>query len=163
MTLSERFSRATYKLYPHITHDAAAELKAAVPERGLEALEGHRHCAVVSHKRDGSAVSTPVWFGLSDGRLYFRTLEDSYKLRRIRRRPDVLVAPCNGRGEPVGPPVAGHARILPAAEEEVAERAIQANFGLVRRAYKRAIGDAPARYVEVVPAPDGPGRTTPDR
>ncbi len=98
MTLSERFSRATYKLYPHITRDAAAELTAASPERGLDGLEGHRYCAVVSYKRDGSAVSTPVWFGLSGGRLYFRTLEDSYKLRRIRRRADVLVAPCNPKG-----------------------------------------------------------------
>ena len=152
MTLSERFSRATYRLYPHITRDAAAELTEAPPAHGLEGLERHRHCAVVSYKRDGSAVSTPVWFGLSGGRLYFRTLEDSYKLRRIARRADVLVAPCNARGEPAGPPVAGRARILPPAEEEVAERAIQANFGLGRRAYKRAIVDAPARYIEVVPS-----------
>ena len=163
MTLSERFSKATYRLYPHITYDAADELTTASPERGLEGLEGHRHCAVVSYKRDGSAVSTPVWFGLSGGRLYFRTLEDSYKLRRIGRRADVLVAPCNPRGAPIGPPVAGRARILAASEEEVAERAIQANFGLGRRAYKRAIGDAPARYVEVVPAATAAEESAPDR
>lgn len=159
-TLSERFASAMNRLYPHMTRDAAADLTAAPAEEGLEGLEGHRYCAVVSYKRDGSAVSTPVWCGLADGRLYFRTLEESYKLRRIARRADVLVAPCDPRGEPVGPPVAGRARILPAEQEDIAERAIQANFGMVRRTYKRAIGDAPARYIEVVPARDG--APTPD-
>jgi PPOX class probable F420-dependent enzyme len=150
-TLSERFGRTTNRLYPHVTHDAAAELSRAPAETDFGGLEGHRYCAVVSYKRDGSPVSTPVWFGHGDdGRIYFRTLEKSYKLRRIARRADVLIAPCDPRGKPVGPPARGRARILPPAEEDVAERAIQSNFGLVRRAYKRAIGDAPARYIEVV-------------
>jgi PPOX class probable F420-dependent enzyme len=94
-----------------------------------------------------------VWFGIVGGRLYFRSLADAVKLRRIARDERVLVAPCSARGRPTGPPFEGRARILDdEAEAADAERAIQSNYGTVRRAYERAIRDAPARYVEVVPA-----------
>ena len=58
---------------------------------------------------------------------------------------------CMARGRPLAPPFAGRARILSGAEAEAAERWIQANYGAGRRAYERAIRDADARYVEVVP------------
>ena len=76
------------------------------------------------------------------------------KVKRMRANSRVLVAPCDNRGKPKGPAAEGRARILPAAEEESAERAIQANFGLGRRMYEGiSMNLGPeAVYVEVTPA-----------
>ena len=82
-------------------------------------LKGRKYALIVTFKRDGEAVPTPVWFGLDDeGRLYFRTGPEVAKLRRIRNNPRVLVAPCTVRGKPLGPSVEGTARELPAEEKE---------------------------------------------
>jgi PPOX class probable F420-dependent enzyme len=75
------------------------------------------------------------------------------KIRRIRNNGRVLVAPCDSRGKPKGEGVEAAARILPADEEERAEAAIQANFGLGRRMYEGvAMNLGPEGvYVEVTP------------
>jgi len=118
-------------------------------------LKGHKYSLIVTFKRDGEAVPTPVWFGLDDdGRLYFRTGPDVAKLRRIRSNSRVLVAPSTVRGKPLGPSIEGTARELPTEERVHAEEAIQSNYGLGRRLYEGA-ADAmvdDVAYVEVVPS-----------
>jgi PPOX class probable F420-dependent enzyme len=151
--LSERFGHLTNRLYPHVTRHEGDALASAPATGGLELLSGRSYCTVVTYRRSGEPVATPVWFGVGDGRLYFRSLAGAAKLRRIANNPSVLVAPCTLRGKPVGPPFAGCARILPEAEAPEAERRIQANYGAGRRAYERAIRDADASYVEIVPEP----------
>jgi PPOX class probable F420-dependent enzyme len=107
----------------------------------------------VTYKRSGEPVPTPVWYGVDgDGRLYFRTYAPSVKVKRIRNDAHVRIAPCTVRGKPTGPAAEGAARVLPAVEEDSAERTIQAHYGLFRRAYERTAGDIDAVYVEVVPA-----------
>jgi uncharacterized protein len=121
---------------------------------GFDHLNRHKYCLIVTFKRDGSAVPTPVWFGLdADRRLYFRTGADVAKVRRIRNDPRVLVAPCTVRGKPLGPSVEAKARVLSAGEKEHAEAAIQSNYGLGRRLYERAADAVGAEeaYLEVVP------------
>jgi PPOX class probable F420-dependent enzyme len=121
----------------------------------FESLRGHKYCLIVTFKRDGAAVPTPVWFGLgSDGHVYFRTGAAVAKVRRLRNDPRVLVAPCSVRGRPLGPSVEGTARVVPPEERERAEEAIQSNYGLGRRFYERfadGVGGDEA-YVEVVPS-----------
>jgi PPOX class probable F420-dependent enzyme len=123
----------------------------------LAALEGSRHALVVTFRRSGEPVPTPVWAGVADGKLYFRSEKRVGKIKRIRATPRVLVAPCDGRGKPRGEAVEGRARILPAAEEEHAEAAIQSNFGLGRRMYEGvAMNVGPEGvYVEIEPAGAG--------
>jgi PPOX class probable F420-dependent enzyme len=121
----------------------------------FDSLRGHKYCLVVTFKRDGSAVPTPVWFGLDDaGRLYFRTGAEVAKVKRIRRDPRVLVAPCTLRGKPRGPSVEGVARVLAVDDKEHAETSIQSNYGLGRRLYESGadgVGASEA-YVVVEPA-----------
>jgi uncharacterized protein len=118
-------------------------------------LKGRKYALIVTFKRNGGAVPTPVWFGLDDkGRLYFRTGPDVAKVRRIRNNPRVLVAPCTVRGKPLGRSIEGTAHELPKEEHEHAEAAIQSNYGLGRRLYEGA-ADAmvdDVAYVEVVPS-----------
>jgi PPOX class probable F420-dependent enzyme len=152
MSITKPLGESLNRLYPKLTRHDGPVVAEMAPEPGLDRFAGRKYCTVVSFRRDGTPVATPVWFGIAGGRLYFRSLADTAKLRRIAREPRVLVAPCTLRGRPTGPPFEGRARILDdPAEVATAEHAIQANYGAGRRAYERAIRDAPARYVEVLP------------
>ena len=98
-------------------------------------------------------MPTPVWFGLENGLVYFRSEKRAGKIKRISANPQVLVAPCDNRGKPLGPAAEGRARVLPAEAEQSAEQAIQSNFGLGRRLYEGvAMNLGPEGvYVEVMP------------
>ena len=122
----------------------------------FSSFRGRRQCLLVSFKRNGDAVPSPVNFGLSDdGLLYFRCDPDSAKLKRINRDPHVRVCACSFRGKPLGPLVEGAARILDAAENERAHGFIAANWDLFNRLYEGTVDrmNAPITYVEVRPAP----------
>jgi PPOX class probable F420-dependent enzyme len=76
-----------------------------------------RFLSVTSFKRDGTGVATPVWF-VSDGRrLYALTDLHSAKVRRIRRDPRVVVAPCRAGGRLRGEPVPARAEVLTSTAE----------------------------------------------
>ena len=74
---------------------------------GIRALAGHKYCLLVTYKRSGEGVRTPVWFGLGDGKLYVRSEADVAKVKRIRNDQRVRVAPCTVRGKPLGLPAEG--------------------------------------------------------
>ena len=122
--------------------------------RGFEHLRGHKYCLLVTCKRSGEAVPTPVWFGLGDGKLYVRSEAAVAKVKRIRNDPHVRVAPCTVRGKPLGPPAEGKARVLEQGrDEEAAEAALRANYGLGRKLYEGAGGALEAKtvYLEIAP------------
>jgi len=66
-------------------------------------LDDARYISLLSYKRDGGAVQTPVWAAPLDGKLVVFTNRDSYKVKRIRRNPEVRVARCDARGKLLGP------------------------------------------------------------
>ena len=144
-----------YKVNDGMRHRRAIEV---ARERGtahdFEAFGGARQCLLVTFKRSGEPVPTPVNFGLSaDGRLYFRSEPHVAKIRRLRRDPHVRVCPCSFRGKPLGPLVEASARVLPESENQRADEIIDSNYRrdmrLVERGYDR-MGVRMA-YVEVTP------------
>jgi PPOX class probable F420-dependent enzyme len=153
MSVAERVSDGWNGFLGRIRHPMARDVTAA-ETTGFGHLRGHKHCLVVSFRRSGEPVPTPVWFGLDRDRVCFRSEARVGKVKRIRANPRVLVAPCDSRGKPAGPAAEGRARILPAGDEERAEAAIQANFGVGRRMYEGvAMSLGPEGvYVEVEPA-----------
>ena len=154
--LAERIYRQTNRLYDRTRSPTAVDAARAQPTGGIDQLRGHRYCVLVSYRRDGTPVPSPLWFGLADGRLYVRTGAATSKLQRIRRHLQVRVAPSTVRGTPLGPPFVGQARILEPSEEPHAERAIRANYRWLRRIYLRLLtGHLAARYVEIVPVNNG--------
>lgn len=93
------------------------ERPVARPSADLEALFPGRYLSVTSFKRDGTGVATPVWF-VSDGRRLFALTDlHSAKVRRIRRNPCVLVAPCRANGKLRGEPVPARAEVLTATPD----------------------------------------------
>ena len=123
--------------------------------QGFEHLQGHKYCLLVTYRRSGEAVPTPVWFGLHDQKLYVRSERAVAKVKRIRNDPRVRVAPCTVRGKPLGPPVEGQARVLDQpGDEQEAEAALNANYGLGRKIYEgagSALGGETV-YLEITPA-----------
>jgi uncharacterized protein len=61
-------------------------------------LDGARYISLTTFKRDGTAVSTPVWITGSRGRYAFTTGDNAWKTKRILRNPAIRVQVCNMRG-----------------------------------------------------------------
>jgi uncharacterized protein len=79
-----------------------------------------KYLSLTSFRMDGTRVATPVWFVQEGGRLLVETDADSYKVKRIRANPSVLVAPCSATGKLRGEQVEARAEILgPEALEPV--------------------------------------------
>src|SRR5262245_7368699 len=152
MSVSERIADGWNGFLGRIRDPAADKLEAG-SRHDLEEFRGHKHCLVVTYRRSGQPVPTPVWFGIAEGMLYFRSEERVGKIRRIRANDRVLISPCDSRGKPLGAGVEASARVLPRGDEKRAEAAIQSNFGLGRRLYERvAMSLGPEGvYVEVTP------------
>ncbi|MGP0052729.1 MAG: PPOX class F420-dependent oxidoreductase [Solirubrobacteraceae bacterium] len=101
------------------------------------ALIGKEFALLVTFKRSGEPMPTPVWFGTHDGPVYVESLADAGKVKRLRHDPRVRIAPCTARGRPTGPFADGVGRILGPADENDAELALDRHYGLRRRLYVR--------------------------
>jgi len=155
MTVTERMADLQYRVFDTVRSRRADEVASAEPTvHDFDALRGARQCLVVTFKRSGEGVPTPVNFGLSDGRVYFRSEPRSAKIARLRRNPRVLIAPCNIRGKPTGPVAEGTARVVESAEVARAEAAVAANWSAPMTALERGLERMPLglAYVEVTPA-----------
>ncbi|MEU8033843.1 PPOX class F420-dependent oxidoreductase, partial [Streptomyces sp. NPDC049099] len=61
------------------------------------------------------------------------TAADSFKVKRIRRRPDVLVGPCDLRGNPTGEQLPATAEITDAATTARYRGLVARKYGIVGR------------------------------
>jgi len=94
-------------------------------------LEGKSYISLVTYRRDGSRVPTPVWFVLRDGRIYVWTIKTSGKVKRIRNKPAVAFAPCKMGGEALGPYVDGSATMSEDDSSEGLNRLFRSKYGLL--------------------------------
>jgi uncharacterized protein len=78
----------------------------------FEALKNEKYISLVTFKRNGDRVATPLWFAADAGKLFAYTNLDSGKVKRIRNGAKVEVAPCTMKGVTTGAYVAGTATIL---------------------------------------------------
>ncbi|MEY2473373.1 MAG: hypothetical protein QOK28_2702 [Actinomycetota bacterium] len=154
MSAADRMMQYSQAMFNRMRSVKAREANDATPSGELAGLRGHKYCLVVTYRRRGEAVPTPVWFGIGDGVIYFRSLPHNGKTKRIRATPEVRIAPCTSRGRPLGPPFVGVATIVPPAQEAEAERCISANRNFMRRLYNPLVAQrVEGVYVMVAPAP----------
>jgi PPOX class probable F420-dependent enzyme len=138
--------------------EAATIVELPVQHRGFSGLHEHKHCLVVTYRRDGRPVAQPVWPGYDDDRIYIWTENEAFKARRLRNNPDALIAPCSFRGKPLGSPIAARGRVLESeAERSYAEALLRSQWGWKRRTFERVSRPlTDVQYIELVPAtPDG--------
>lgn len=98
-------------------------------------LAGYKHCRLVTFRRSGTPVPTPMWFAVEGERVYLKTEDPSGKVKRIRNDPRVELAPCTIAGRPLGPAITGQARLLEPAETAIAERVLRQRYGIGRRLF----------------------------
>ncbi|MFG3052429.1 PPOX class F420-dependent oxidoreductase [Kitasatospora sp. NPDC048239] len=97
----------------------------------LVRLSAGSYLLVTTYKKDGTAVPTPVWVVRDGEALGIWTVADSWKVKRIRNRADVLVGPCDVRGKPTGEAYPATAEIL-APERAAAYRTLlRQKYGLL--------------------------------
>src|SRR5205809_4490071 len=95
-------------------------------------FQGQKYVSLVTFRKNGVPVYTPLWFAEHDGKLYVQTRSDSGKYKRIRNNPQVRIAPCTMRGKITGPEFAGTARILPTEDWPCARNTIHRKYWLAR-------------------------------
>jgi uncharacterized protein len=134
--------------------ESAKAAQGGATASGFDALRGHKYALLVTYRRSGQPMPTPVWFGLDGAeRLYVRSDAEAAKVKRLRADPRVLVGPCDARGKPLGPLSAGTGRVLEPQEREHAESVLRGSYGLGRRLYEGVIGErTPSTYLEVTAA-----------
>lgn len=97
------------------------------------ALAAGKYVLITSYRRNGTPVATPVWVVQDGDALGVWTATDSWKVKRIRNRADVLVGPCDLRGNPTGQQVPGHAELVDPATTERYRRLIAREYGIAGR------------------------------
>lgn len=133
-------------------------LRMPVEHADFSSLRG-KHALLVTYKRDGTPVPTPVWFAHDGKRLvYVWTEVNAYKVRRVRNDPRALLAPCTPRGVPTGNPIAASGRVLTERwERQRAAFVIRKRWGLARRLFERLAGRVTdVHYLAFSPAAPDP-------
>src|SRR6266508_437433 len=87
---------------------------------------------LTSYRRDGTPVATPVSIALAGDRGFFRTWDKAWKARRLRRNPNVEIAPCTLGGRQTGPAIHARARLLTGDEVKQARRALARRHPLLQ-------------------------------
>ncbi|MEV6112782.1 PPOX class F420-dependent oxidoreductase [Streptomyces sp. NPDC052109] len=99
----------------------------------LDRYGSGKYLLVTSYRKNGAPVATPVWVVRDGDTLGVWTAADSFKVKRIRRRADVLVGPCDLRGNPTGEQVTATAEIADAATTARYRELIARKYGVVGR------------------------------
>ncbi|MFJ7147353.1 PPOX class F420-dependent oxidoreductase [Streptomyces sp. NPDC100445] len=94
----------------------------------LDRLGSGKYLLMTSYRKNGTPVATPVWVVRDGDTLGVWTAADSGKVKRIRRRSDILAGPCDVRGNPTGDQ-------LPATAEIADPQATDRYRGLIARKY----------------------------
>jgi hypothetical protein len=97
----------------------------------LSALAAEKFVSLTTFKKDGAAVATPMWIGRDGDHLFVWTPADSWKAKRVKNNPRVVLAPSARGGK-----VREGAHPVDGVAEVIIERAtVQRLAGVIRRKY----------------------------
>lgn len=93
-------------------------------------LEPGKYICILTYKKNGDGVSTPVWFIRKDNKIYIRTSNQSGKVKRIKNNNNVSYALCNISGRIKGEWHSGLAKIEPDVNKMIFSK-ITEKYGLI--------------------------------
>jgi PPOX class probable F420-dependent enzyme len=132
----------------------------------LESFARQRTVLLTSYRRDGTPIGTPVSIAVDGDRAFVRTYDKSWKARRMRRNPEVEVAPSTTLGRPTGPAIRARARLLGDDEAAGAAKALARKNrilqGLLVPTFHR-LRDYRTLHYELTPVDDEPAPSKPER
>ena len=93
-------------------------------------LAKERYVSLVTFRRNGIEVATPVWIASANDRYYVFSEGGAGKVKRLRNDKRVRVAACDMRGKVSGGSVGGAALVLTDGPTiELAYRALRTKYG----------------------------------
>ncbi|MEU9265096.1 PPOX class F420-dependent oxidoreductase [Streptomyces sp. NPDC048251] len=102
-------------------------------ENALDRLAAGKYLLITSYRKNGTGVATPVWVVRDGDALGVWSVADSWKVKRIRARGDVLVGPCDVRGNPTGEQIPATAEICDAPTTARYRTLLARKYGVVGR------------------------------
>jgi PPOX class probable F420-dependent enzyme len=151
----ERIARFSDRVFDRLRDRAAFSLTEHDAIDGdFASLRGRTYAVLVTFRRNGEAVPSPVWFAIDDsGAAYVKTRHDAGKVKRLRNDSRALLAPSNLRGKPAGPAVRAIGRVLPEDGWAHAEDTLAGAYGPGRKISEGLLGgpDGVAAYIELTP------------
>src|ERR1700745_4413777 len=96
----------------------------ALANPALAPISNAKTIRLTPYKRDGTPVAAPVSVSFDGGRAFFRSYDQAWKTRRLRRNPVVQAAPATLRGKPTRPAIRARATLLDGEQVRVAARAL---------------------------------------
>jgi uncharacterized protein len=78
-----------------------------------QSFEIRKYINLLTYKKNGEPVLTPVWFIFKDNKIFIRTSNKSGKFKRIKNNKNVKFALCNIRGQIKGEWHNGFAKLEP--------------------------------------------------
>ncbi|MEI6778409.1 MAG: PPOX class F420-dependent oxidoreductase [Chloroflexales bacterium] len=127
---------------------------AQIDQSKFSALSTHQYANLITYRKSGEAVPTPIWFALSGGKVYVMTSKNSGKVKRIRNNGCVLIGPSDMRGTPRGETIDGVARVLGPGEETLAKDLLDRKYGLIKAVFDFFItlSGGERDWIEISPA-----------
>lgn len=101
------------------------------------AIADEKYVSFTTFKRDGTAVSTPVWIAaIADGRVGFTTDPDVGKVKRVRNNSSVTLRACDMRGKvaPDAAVVTGHGAVVTGTQHDEVWRAVRRKYWVIASA-----------------------------
>ncbi|MFH0518361.1 PPOX class F420-dependent oxidoreductase [Streptomyces sp. M41] len=102
-------------------------------DTSLDRLGAGKYLLITTYRKNGTGVPTPVWVVRDGDALGVWTVADSWKVKRIRARADVLVGPCDLRGNPTGEQIPADAEICDEATSARYRSLIARKYGITGR------------------------------
>jgi PPOX class probable F420-dependent enzyme len=97
-----------------------------------------QYLLLTTFTKDGRPKPVPVWAAADGDRLLVITQEKSWKVKRIRNTPRVMLATCTMQGKQTSEAVEGTATILDKSQTAAVYDAIGKSYGIVGRVFNFA-------------------------
>ena len=104
------------------------------PSDRISILSGHAYINLETYRRNGNAVTTPVWFTIDDDKMiYVVTRTETGKVKRLRNNSKVRIVPSSMRGQPKAEWLNGKATFATTEELERALKQRNKKYGFKAR------------------------------
>lgn len=97
-------------------------------------LKNQDYCLLTTFKKSGESVASPLWFVVEGEAVYMTTRGKSWKVKRLRRNPQVTITWCNSAGTKYGKLYPAQASLVEDEEEfQRAVRGLNKKYGLKKK------------------------------
>lgn len=102
----------------------------------LSQFENQPYLNLETYRKNGEGVKTPVWFVQDGDTFYVRTIDDSWKVKRLRNNPRASIVPSTSSGGPLGDWISVTAELV--EDETLAQevnRLFNRKYGMQKRLF----------------------------